>query len=45
MKTKKVVGVLAVCAGALFIANGVSDIQLGFGLVMIVQGILGYPTK
>lgn len=44
-KTKKVVAVIAVIAGIIFLANSASDIQLGSGLVMIFVGVLGWPTK
>jgi len=44
-KTQKIVAVVTILAGAVFLFIGGTDIQLGFGLVLVFQGILGYPTK
>lgn len=41
MKTfKKVVAWLSVLAGVFFVANSATDIQLGFGVVLITNGLL-----
>ena len=42
---KKIVSVVSVLAGVLFLTQVTSDIQLGFGLMMIFTGVLGYPNK
>lgn len=36
---KKVVGVVAIGTGVLFLVAGGTDIQLGFGCVLIAQGV------
>lgn len=41
---KIVICVVACLLGVFFLTKAVSDIQIGFGLVLIVQGLLGLPT-
>lgn len=40
--TKRIVAVASVLAGFLFLFNSASDIQLGFALVLISNGILNW---
>jgi hypothetical protein len=42
---KKIVSALSVIAGVFFLTQVTSDIQFGFGLMMIFTGVLGYPNK
>lgn len=41
---KNIISGIAIVAGALFIFNIQSDIQFGFGLVLIMQGLLGFRS-
>lgn len=43
--TKKIVAIIALIVGIIFLANSASDIQLGSGLLMIFVALLGWPTK
>lgn len=39
---KKVISVVQIFLGVFFLLNSASDIQLGFGLVLVTQGLLNY---
>ena len=38
---KKIIAAASIALGIFFILNTVSDIQMGFGCVLILQGLLG----
>ena len=38
-KLKKIVGWISIVAGVFFLFNIASDIQAGFGVMLIVQGV------